>query len=493
MSLVIPLSPRAGPGAPAGPLLARRGGGPLFRQIYSGLRQAILEGTFRGGERLPSTRDLAEQLRVSRTVVLMAYEQLLAEGFVQGRAGSGTYVPPGLSSVPREKPREAAKLHLSRFGMAAAAAAPSMDFPRWRAHPPRYDFSYRRTPVETFPFETWRRILMRIARKAPIKALDYGPAGGSAALREAISAHLRRARAVVCEPSQIVILNGSQQALDLVARVLIERGDGVVIEDPQYQGAREVFRAAGARFYPLPVDGEGLNPDKLPQRARIAFVTPSHQLPTGTILPLSRRLALLEWAKRAGAVLIEDDYDGEFHYESQPVESMQGLDSEGRVIYLGTFSRTIFPALRIGYLVAPLSLVSALTAAKWLADRHTATLEQETLAEFIATGAYERHLRRVRRANAARRRALLESIGNYLGDRVSVTGDGSGTHVVLWPRKHIAEEVIIERAAALGVGVYGIAPYYFSRPLRPGLMLGYARMREVDIREGIRRLAEAIS
>lgn len=465
----------------------------MFRQIYAGLRQAILQGAFHGGERLPSTRDLAEQLRVSRTIVLMAYEQLLAEGFVHGRAGSGTYVSEGLGSTPRRTPQEPAKLRLSHFGTAAAAAAPSMDFPRWRAHPPRYDFSYRRTPVESFPFETWRRILMRRARKAPVKALDYGPAAGNLALRDAIAAHLRRSRAVACEASQVIILNGSQQALDLVARVLMERGDEVVIEDPQYQGAREVFRAAGARLHAVPVDGEGLNPDRLPSRARLAFITPSHQLPTGTILPLAHRLALLEWAKSAGAVLIEDDYDGEFRYEGQPVESMQGLDSEGRVIYLGTFSRTIFPALRIGYLVAPMSLVAALTGAKWLADRHTATLEQETLAEFISTGAYERHLRRVRKANAARRRALLESVEIYLGDRVSVTGDGSGTHVVLWPRKRVSEEAIVERAAALGVGVYGIAPYYLSHPARPGLMIGYARMREDDIREGIRRLAEALT
>ncbi len=477
MPLVIPLSKR---------------GGPLFRQIYAGLRKAVLEGAFAPGERLPSTRDLADELHVSRTVVLMAYEQLLAEGFVEGRAGSGTYVPGNLGPKPLRKQQATVRLRLSRFGGAAAAAASNLDFPRWDAHPPRYDFSYRRTPVEDFPFEAWRRILMRRARQAPVKALDYGPAGGSVALREAIAAHLRRARAVVCDPSQIIIVTGSQQALDLAARVLMERGDRVVVEDPQYQGAREIFRAAGARLYPVPVDGEGLNPEKLPKRARLAFVTPSHQLPTGTILPLSRRLLLLEWANKAGAVVVEDDYDGEFHYEGQPVESMQGLDREGRVIYLGTFSRTIYPALRLGYMVAPSSLVAALTGSKWLCDRHTATLEQETLAEFIASGAYERHLRRLRRANSGRRRAVLESIQKYLGERVSVTGHSSGTHIVLWPHGRDSEKTIIERAASVGVGIYGISGYYLSGPSRPGLMLGYARMREGDIREGIRRLAEAL-
>jgi GntR family transcriptional regulator / MocR family aminotransferase len=235
-----------------------------------------------------------------------------------------------------------------------------------------------------------------------------------------------------------------------------------------------------------------LDPARLPHSARIAFVTPSHQLPTGAILPLARRLALLEWAKRAGAVVIEDDYDGEFRYDGQPLESMQGLDTEGRVIYLGTFSRTIFPALRIGYLIAPKSLAPAFTGAKWLADRHTSTLEQEALAEFIATGAYERHLRRARRLNARRREVLLDAIRRHLGGRVSVSGDASGVHLVVWPRGRISEKAIIARAAARNVAVYGISGYFLEPGRQVGLMLGYSRMKEAEIREGIRRLGEAI-
>ena len=237
------------------------------------------------------------------------------------------------------------------------------------------------------------------------------------------------------------------------------------------------------------VDREGLDPARLPKRARLAFVTPSHQLPTGTILPLARRLALLQWAKRANAVIIEDDYDGEFRYEGQPLESLQGLDTDGRVIYIGTFSRTIFPALRIGYLIAPKSLVPGFTSAKWLCDRHTATLEQETLAEFITSGAYERHLRRARRRAAARRQALLDAIHQHLRDRVEITGQGAGAHIVVWPYKQDSEEAIMARAAAQGVGVYGISRYYLRRPKRTGILLGYPRMSEQDIREGIRRLA----
>jgi GntR family transcriptional regulator/MocR family aminotransferase len=444
------------------------------------------------GERLPSTRDLAEQLSVSRTVILLAYDQLLAEGFLTGRAGSGTYVSEIMSGARGVISESPARVRLSRFGQCAVGAESEVDFPGRVPRSFRYDFSYRRSAVEGFPFEAWRRILMRRARSAPPRSFDYGPPAGSPALCDAISAHLRRSRAVVCDGSQIIIVNGSQQALDLAARVLLERGDRVAIEDPQYQGAREIFRAAGALLRPIPVDREGLDAAKLPKRARIAFVTPSHQFPTGAILPLSRRLALLEWAKRADAMIIEDDYDGEFRYEGQPVESLQGLDTEGRVIYVGTFSRTIFPALRLGYLVVPKSLVSAFTAAKWLCDRHTATLDQETLAEFIGSGAYHRHLRRARHENTMRRDVLLDAIHRYLRNRVALTGEGAGAHVVLWTRGRETEEATISSAASLGVGIYGISRYFLTRSSRVGLMLGYSSMKEEDIRQGIRQLGRVI-
>jgi len=240
----------------------------------------------------------------------------------------------------------------------------------------------------------------------------------------------------------------------------------------------------------VPVDRDGLNTAKLPKKASLVFVTPSHQFPTGAILPLGRRLALLEWARRTNAVIVENDYDGEFHYEGRPLESLQGLDTEGRVIYLGTFSRTVFPALRIGYLIVPKSLAPAFITAKWLSDQHSATLEQQTLAEFITTGMYERHLRRLRRRNTARREALLGAILKYLGDRVELTGDGSGSHVVLWPRRRASEEAFIKQAANRGVGIYGISHSFFATPSRPGLILGYSTMNEREIREGIRLLAE---
>jgi len=469
-----------------------RKGDPLFRQVYSGVRQAILSGALRPGERLPSTRDLAEQLGLSRTVVLLAYDHLLAEGFVTGRAGAGTFVSAEMSHNVAPGIGGLARMQLSRFGKVVSESIAIVNTPLPRPKAPRYNFIYGRSDLTTFPFAVWRRLLARQARKGSTKQFDYGSALGNAELRAAICAHLRRSRAVVCEPEQVIIVNGSQQALDLVIRVLVDPGDTVALEDPQYDGIRGALRAAGARLRGVPVDREGLDPARLPDDARLVFVTPSHQFPTGAILSLERRLALLDWARRESAVIVEDDYDGEFHYAGRPVESLQGLDREGRIVYIGTFSRTVFPSMRIGYVIAPKSLVPALTAAKWVSDLHSASLEQQTLANFIAGGMYERHLRRLRKKNTARRSALLESVANYLGDRVEVTGDGAGAQVVLWPRKKVVEQEVVEAAALRGVGIYGMAHCWLGRPARPAFILGYACLSEQEIREGIRFLGSIL-
>jgi GntR family transcriptional regulator/MocR family aminotransferase len=464
-------------------------GESLSKRLYLGLREAILRGTFPSDSRLPSTRALAEQQGISRTVVVLAYEQLLAEGFVAGRSGSGTYVSHGLTRIHASPATRPLPVSLSRFGASAADAGARV---RVRGQPALpLDFAYG-SELETFPFALWNRTLLRCARQSSVSELDYGLAGGHRLLREAICAHLRRSRAVHCDPDRVIVVNGSQQALDLITRVLIERGDAVAIENPAYQGTVEVLRTAGARLLPVPVDGYGLDPLRLPSDARCLFVTPSHQFPTGATLPLERRVALLEWARHRNAVVIEDDYDGEFRYDGQPLESLQGLDRDSRVIYVGTFSRTIFSSLRIGYLVAPSSLVPALTAAKWLCDRHTPNLEQQTLAEFISSGAYGRHLRRVRRRNASRRQALLEAIDRYLRRAVHVTGDGAGAHVVIWPHRRLGEQALVERARSKGVGIYGLAPYYVGAAPRPGFMLGYSRLAEDQIREGVRRLGRLL-
>jgi len=478
--------------------VSRDPGEPVSHRIYGYLRNAILEGTLQPGEELPSTRDLAEQLGVSRTTIVTAYEHLLAEGFAVSHQGSRTRVAAGVPRAGRRRNRTSPEgsdpgIALSRFGNASAVCgvtAPSVVDKGKRL---RYDFVYGRAATEVFPFETWRRLLLQQARAVTATALDYGGSNGLPVLREAIAAHLRKSRAVVCDPDQVIIVNGSQQALDLTARVLVNPGDTVAIEDPHYIGAREVFLAAGAKLCPVPVDAEGLRVTELPAAAKLVFTTPSHQFPTGTVMTLPRRLELLEWARQHNAVILEDDYDGEFHYEGQPVESMQGLDSAGRVVYTGTFSRTIFPSLRIGYLIVPKALVAAFTGAKWLCDRHTAGLEQATLAEFIRSNAYERHLRKLRKRNAARRLALLQAIEDFIGPaNAKVTGEKSGAHLALWPRKPIDEQTIRERAAALDVGVYGAGAYYLSsshNTRRACILLGFSRMTEKEIREGIRRLA----
>ena len=468
-----------------------RGGEPLFRQVYGGLRQAIVVGSLKSGERLPSTRTLAEHIEVSRTIVVLAYEQLLAEGFVVGRAGAGTFVAEGLDPAEPGSLAATARIRLTRYGEAASRVAPALDQPTAARGGIRYDFAYGRGGAAQFPFEAWRRILMRQDRNTSHRAFGYAQTAGEPDLREAIAGHLRRARAVRCDASQVLVVNGSQQALDLIARVLVEAGDPVMIEDPHYTGAREIMRAAGARLIPVPVDRDGIDTAKLEEGARLAFVTPSHQFPTGAILPLARRLALLAWADRNDAIVVEDDYDGEFRYEGQPLESLQGLDRAGRVIYVGTFSRTIFASLRLGYLVVPPPLVPAFTAAKWLSDRHTASLEQRTLAEFIAGGQYERHLRRLRRLNTTRRTALLEAVGQHLPAGTEITGDGAGAHIALWLNGRLTEEEAIERAASRGVGVYGVSRYFLGPP-RPGFLLGYAQLGVEDIRAGIARLGEAL-
>ncbi len=489
-------------------LVTLNGNGALQQQVYEGLRRGILEGRLRPRSRLPSTRSLARELGVSRNTVLVAYDQLLAEGYVVGRIGSGTYVaaelPDAMLAARRAEPGARAAgppaPRLSAYGEQVLRVDP-LDVPgahRCASAPPiRWDFRYGSPSVAEFPHEIWRRLLARRARRASVRSLGYGRTEGEPALREAIADYLRRARGVDCRAEQVLVVHGSQQALDLVARLLVDPGDMVVVEEPAYQGARKVFLAAGARLVAAPVDGEGADLSGLPPEAdaaRLVYVTPSHQFPTGATMSLCRRLELLGFAERTSAFVVEDDYDSEFRYEGRPVESVQGLDRCGRVVYVGTFSKVLFPALRVGYLVLPEPLVGVVSAAKWLADRHTATLEQEVLADFIAGGHFERHLRRARAHNAARRAALLDALGQHLGDRAVVAGANAGMHLLVWLPGVPAGAVpdLVSAAASAGVGVYPVAPYYLTPPSTAGLLLGYASLTEADIRQGIRRLASVV-
>lgn len=473
---------------------------PLYRQIYDRLRASILSGELEPGRRLPSSRDLARDIQVSRNVVVAAYEQLLAEGYVEGRVGSGTFVAPALPELrgvslarndntpaqPAARPapqlsafaRRALEGRLLRVGFPAASSVP-------------YDFRYGGGQPDSRGLKAWSRLVLRHADQL---RYDYAPIEGHPALRRQVVHYVREKRGVRCQAEQVIIVNGSQQALDLASRVLLEPGSRVLLEDPHYQGARRAFQAAGAVIVAGPVDDDGLDVAAAPcaaAGARLVYVTPSHQFPTGAVMSLRRRLRLLEWAERQGAYILEDDYDSEFRYEGRPVEAVQGLDQNGRTIYVGTLSKVLSPTLRLGYMVVPEELVEAFTAVKWLSDRHTPTLEQAALADFMAEGHFERHLRRMRTRNARRRAALMTALDVYMGDRVRISGTNAGVHLLVWLR-HVAPEDLgdwIRRAAEIGVGVYSCAPYFLEPSAEAGLLLGYATLSSAEIDEGIRCLA----
>jgi GntR family transcriptional regulator / MocR family aminotransferase len=479
------------------------GRGPIYQQIYRSLRAAILSGALPPHTRLSSTRSLAQETGVSRNTVVIAYEQLLAEGYIVGQLGSGTFVAPEIPDVAHtvvERTRSAnAADDVSAYDCSAyATRARRSPSPVMKPRGPaiRYDFRYGLPDLEAFPFDIWRKLLARHIRAAA-GPLMYGAPEGSIRLREVITGYLRRARGVQCDPDQVVVVNGSQQALDLIARTLIDPDDVVVIENPNYLGAREVFLAAGARLAPGLVDEDGLNIDRLPplaRRARLIYVTPSHQFPTGAVMPLARRLALLAWAADHGSYVIEDDYDSEYRYAGRPIEAMQSLDRNGRVIYVGTLSKILFPALRLGYLVLPKPLTEVFRTIKYLSDRHTASLQQDVVTEFVAQGHFERHLRRTRKRNAQRRVALLRALEREFGDAVRVQGANAGLHLLAWFRNRAPEEAeeIVARAEQAGVGVYPVTPYYLDRPPAAGLVLGYAALNASDIDMGITRLAERL-
>jgi GntR family transcriptional regulator/MocR family aminotransferase len=474
----------------------RKTDGPLYRRVYHALKAMIRDGRLAPAARLPSTRELAADLRISRNTVMLAYEQLLAEGYVVSRNRATTSVAnalpaPRMPTVPRHKSAHSPPVSAYARRLIRLLGAPPTGATRSGL---RYDFRYGEPSIDEFPREIWRRLLAARARRPARDAFGYAHPAGYAPLREALAEYLKRARGVVCEADQIVITNGAQQGFDLAARVLLEPGDVAVVEEPHYPGVTIPFEAAGARLALTPVDGGGLQTHKLPSRARLAYVTPCHQFPTGVIMPLERRLALLAWAARANSWVIEDDYVSEFRYEGHPLEALQSLDRDGRVIYVGTFSKTLFPALRIAYLVLPRSLVPSFVAAKWATDRFSATLAQEALTDFITTGQFERYLRRAGNRNAARRRALIGALRQHFGDRVEIAGENTGVHLVVWlndvrPRDLAA---VIARARQAGVGLYSMAPFHTSPPRRAGLLFGYASLTEADIRAAIRRVAEVI-
>jgi len=480
---------------------------PLYDQIYRALRGQILGGRLAAATRIPATRDLALELGVSRNVAIMAYRQLLDEGYLTARKGAGTFVarelPRHLTTVAaRHRPaptRMPAPVHLSAYARRVREVSHGVQFtwaPRRDVLP--YDFRYGAPSFTDFPHETWCRVMARRARRVTLRDLDYGTPEGLPALREAIADYAGRARAIACTPDQIIVVNGSQQALDLAARALVDAGDVVLMEEPHYRGARTVMRAAGAKIETIAVDDHGLRTDELAGRrtpSRLAIVTPSHQFPTGAVMPLGRRLELLSWARRSEACIFEDDYDSEYRYSGRPIEALAALDDSGCVLYAATFSKVMFPSLRLGYMILPERLIEPIRSVKALMDTGGPNLAQAALVDFIREGHFERHLHRTRMRNASRRAAILDAIERYLGGRAQVSGINAGLHLMLWLRDLPASRSreLRMRAARAGVGVYSVDPFYLNPPKHLGLLLGYASMREKQIAEGIRRFAAVVN
>ena len=474
---------------------------PLHRQLYEGIRAAVLAGRLSAGQRLPSTRALAADLEISRNTVAGAFDQLLAEGYIESRPGAGTF-------VAKELPEEL--LHVSAAAGAAArtrlpvprlsargrllAATPVAPGAREDASP--CAFRPGIPALDAFPRDLWSRIAARQYRQSRFDLFSYGAPAGHAPLRRTIADYLRTARGVNCCWEQVIVTSGSQQALDLAARVLLDPGETAWVEDPGYFGARGAWTAAGIRYVPVPVDGEGLSVSKgqqLAPEARLAYVSPSHQYPLGVTMSLARRMALLAWARRRGAWIAEDDYDSEFRYAGRPLAALQGLDTAGRVIYIGTFSKVLFPALRLGYMVVPAGAVEAFAAARALADRHPPGPSQAVVAEFLAEGHFARHLRRMRMLYAERQAALLSAADRDWRGLLDVSRADAGMHLLAWLPAGWNDSDISNRAAAAGIVAPPLSAYYHRAASAPSaLLLGYSALNVRKIQEAVRRLAAAM-
>jgi GntR family transcriptional regulator / MocR family aminotransferase len=462
------------------------GRGDLTARIYRQLLDAILDGRLRTGERLPPSRELAQRLDVARNTVAVAYERLTAEGFLTARVGDGTYVSDEAPAAtrPRRAPR-GSQVRPRRIWetMPVQLAKPAA----------AYNFNVGLPDVGLFPLETWRRLVARELRYATIGTGQYGDPAGHPSLRAAIARYVGVARSVRAGADDVLVTQGAQQAIDLIGRVVVEPGDLVAVEEPGYPQARHVFRSLGARVVGVRVDAEGLDVSAIPAGVRLVYTTPSHQFPTGVPMSLARRTALLDWARSAGALVIEDDYDSEFRYSTRPLEPLQGLDRDGRVVYVGTFSKTLLPILRTGYAIAPASLQPALHRAKWLADRHSETFTQAALARLMEEGLMARHVRKATRVYAERHDLVLTGLGRDFGDWLEVIPGSAGLHVCARVRPGVAVDVesVVERAAASDVAVESLAGFCGERPRQHGLVVGYGGIATDRIEPGLARVAAA--
>ena len=460
---------------------------PLHRQLYDGMRRAILAGLLRPGQRVPATRVLATELGMSRLPVLTAYEQLLHEGYLEGRVGSGTFVSAQL-------PDELLRARPAR-PIAATPGVARPTRPRAQASEALRPFRASTPALDAFPRRLWARLVARHARALTPAHMAYGDPRGVAALRAAVAEYLRTARGVRCEAEQVLIVPGSQAALRLCATVLLTRGDRAAVEEPGYPGAHAALTATGATLAPVPVDDDGLDVpalDALGPGVRAAYLTPSHQYPLGVSLTAARRCALLDWARRRNAWIIEDDYDSEYRYVSRPLGALQGMDAHGRVLYLGTFSKVLFPALRLGYVVVPPGLWDAFVAARTALDIFPPTLYQLALADFLVEGHFVRHVRRMRGVYLARRDALLSGLGRHCAGLLTVQNADAGLHVATLLADGVDDVDVVQRMALHRLTATPLSTCYLGPTTRSGLLLGFGGSPERRLAHATRVLGEVL-
>ncbi|HEU0028560.1 MAG TPA: PLP-dependent aminotransferase family protein [Ktedonobacterales bacterium] len=506
----------------------------LTRQIYTCLREAILTGRLRAGDRLPPSRAMAQELGVARLTVATAYDWLSAEGYVAGRVGAGTYVAPAFATYAADDapPRLETPPSGATSAEATSESPPGPEPPRplttWArriqaiplmgagaddAAGAQFDFSSGAGAADAFPWSRWRRLVAQQDMTDPLAELRArsreraASAGrwdallGPLETRAAIAAWLRRSRAVRCEPEQLLIAGSVQQILALLARLLVEPGQRLLVEDPSYIGFHAAFLAEGAALQGIAVDEHGIRPSALPlpqaldaeTAARLLIVTPSHQYPTGVTLALERRMALIEWSRRAGAVLVEDDYDGDLRLEGQPLEALRGLDDRDEVIYLGTFAKALYPAVRLAFAVLPRWLVEPVARARAASDRHPTWRDALTVARFIESGELERHLARVRRLYRARRDALTAALREELDGYVAIGPAEAGIHLLAGLPAGVDDVALAARARARGLAIAPLSPHYQNRARgRSGLLLGFGALDEERLRTGVHLLAPLV-
>lgn len=475
-------------------------GTPMYDQLSEWFRRAIIDGHLRAGQRVPSTRNLARELHISRVPVLSAYEQLFAEGYLETFVGAGTCVA---KSIPGQAMKSAAAESRTQSRQTAEQKTPRRIAQRvdtLRTAPQTWAstqgaFRMGVPALDHFPVNTWSKLVNRHSRKPPIEQMIYGDPMGYLPLREAIAEYLGTVRAVRCDAEQILITTGSQQGLQICANVLLDAGAPVWIEEPGYPGARQACRTIGAELVPVPVDEEGLNVTegiRLCGDARAVYITPSHQFPLGCTMSAARRLQLLSWASRSGAWIIEDDYDSEYRFGGRPLASLQGMDTDDRVIYVGTFSKVMFPSVRIGYVVIPKDLVPAFARVRDAFDTFSSMLYQVVLNDFIREGHFARHIKRMRALYSERRSVLLEAIAKHASGKLEPIGTDAGMQLTALLAPGVDDVAISIATAKIGVSARPLSISYLKPPPRGGLILGYSNVNVHELRGGVRNLAMCV-